>query len=66
MSAYVVVVDTPHFALTVNGRAQLEGLPEGRYDVRVWYAGMRTEPPLQPVVLGANEQKSLTFQIGNK
>jgi plastocyanin len=66
MSAYLVVVDTPYFALTTDGRAELEGLPEGRYDVRVWYAGMRNEPPFQPVVLGANEQKTLAFQIGNK
>jgi plastocyanin len=66
MSAYIVVVDTPHFALTEGGRAELSGLPEGRYDVRVWYAGMRSEPPAQPVLLGGGESKRLTFQIGNK
>jgi plastocyanin len=66
MSAYLVVVDTPYFALAANGQAELEGLPEGRYDVRIWYPGMRSEPPLQPVALGANEQKSLAFRIGNK
>lgn len=66
MSAYIVVVDTPHFALAADGRAELSGLPEGEYDVRVWYAGMRGEPPPQPVRLGADEPKRLTFQIGNK
>jgi plastocyanin len=66
MSAYLVVVDTPYFALTAEGRAELPGLPDGRYDVRVWYAGMRGEPPPQPVSFGPNEQKSLAFQIGNK
>jgi plastocyanin len=66
MSAYLVVVDTPFFVLTANGRAELSNLPEGKYDVRVWYAGMRNEPSPQPVSLGADEQKSLTFQIGNK
>jgi len=64
MSAYIVVVDTPYFALTTGGRAELPGLPEGNYDVRVWYAGMRRELLPQPVSLGANEQKSLTFQVG--
>lgn len=64
MSAYIVVVDTPYFALTAGGRAELPGLPEGAYDVRVWYAGMRNEPLPQPVVLGGAESQRLTFQIG--
>jgi plastocyanin len=66
MSAYLVVVDTPYFALTAGGRAELPGLPEGEYEVRVWYAGMRNAPLPKSVLLGADEQKSLTFQIGNK
>src|SRR5688572_25443141 len=66
MSAYIVVVDTPYFALTAGGRAKLSGLPEGTYDVRVWYPGMRNEPRPQSVRVGADELTSLTFQIGNK
>jgi plastocyanin len=66
MSAYLVVVDTPYFALTANGRAELSGLPEGKYDVRVWYEGMRNEPSPQSVRLGAGEPKSLMFRIGDK
>jgi len=66
MSAYIVVVDTPYFALTAGGPAELPGLPEGTYDVRVWYEGMRNEPLPQPVSLGAHEQQSLTFRIGKK
>jgi plastocyanin len=66
MSAYLVVVDTPYFALAADGRAELSGLPEGEYDVRVWHAGMRNEPPPQRVRLGADEVKRLTFQMGKK
>lgn len=66
MSAYVVVVDTPYFATTLSGRAELLGLPEGRYTVRVWSAGMRDEPQPQPIALGANEQKALAFRVGSK
>jgi plastocyanin len=66
MSAYIVVVDTPYFALTAGGRAELPGLPEGTYDVRAWYAGMRNEPLPQPITLGADEKQSLTLQIGKK
>ena len=64
MSAYVVVVDTPHFALTEAGRAELAGLPEGRYAVRVWYEGQRRELEAQPVTLTAGERRELTFQAG--
>ena len=66
MSAYLVVVDTPYFALAANGRAELPGLPAGRYDVRVWYEGMRAEPPPQSVRLGPDEPGSLMFRVGNK
>jgi plastocyanin len=66
MSAHLVVVDTPYFALTADGRAELSSLPPGRYDVRVWHEGMRHEPAPQPVSIAANETKSLAFQIGNK
>jgi plastocyanin len=66
MSAYLVVVDTPYFVLTANGRADLSNLPEGRYDVQVWSAGMRTGPPAQSVTLGASEQGSLKFELGSK
>jgi plastocyanin len=64
MSAYLVVVDTPYFALAAGGRAELPGLPEGKYDVWVWRPGMRNPPPAEPVSVGADEQKSLTIQIG--
>lgn len=66
MSAYIVIVDTPYFALAVNGRAQLSGLPAGRYEVRVWHAGMRAEPTPQVLVLGPNEQRSVTFLAGSQ
>ena len=49
MSAYLVVVDTPYFALAANGQAELAGLPEGAYEVRVWHEGMRSEPPPQRI-----------------
>jgi hypothetical protein len=66
MSAYIVVVDTPYFALAAGGPAPLTGLPEGTYDVRVWYEGMRDEPLPQAISLGADEQLSLTFPVGKK
>lgn len=55
MSAYVRVVDTPHFALTdAQGRAQLE-LPAGAHRLQVWHASlsMDTEPALRSLAMGA-------------
>ena len=61
MSAYIVVVDTPHFATTDKGPVTLASLAAGQYTVRVWYPGMRTEPKAQSVTLGADERVSLSF-----
>jgi len=38
MSAVVVAVDTPYFALTNRaGHWTIEGVPDGRYEMHVWY-----------------------------
>jgi plastocyanin len=38
MSAIVVSVDTPYFALSDrSGRASISAVPDGRYQLRVWY-----------------------------
>ena len=66
MSAYLVVVDTPHFAKTVEGRATLAGLPEGRYDVRVWTKGLRAAPLTQSIRIGPGGPTSVTFRLGDK
>ena len=63
MSAFIVVVDTPYFALTERGRAELLELPAGRYTVRVWHEGMKDEPKPEPVVLGADDKRELTLRI---
>jgi plastocyanin len=47
MSAYIVVIGHPYYAVTdENGRYVLEGVPPGRYNVRMWHEGVhitRTE-----------------------
>lgn len=38
MVAWVVVLDTPHFGTTdANGRVQIQGIPTGDYQLRVWH-----------------------------
>lgn len=61
MSAYIVVVDTPYFATTDDGRAALRDLPAGEYTLRVWYPGMRSEPEPQKVMLGADAATTVSF-----
>ncbi|MDY7575181.1 methylamine utilization protein [Actimicrobium sp. CCI2.3] len=47
MSAYIQVVDTPYFAKTDNsGKAVIDNLPAGKYNLKVWY---RTISPGIPV-----------------
>jgi len=52
MSAYIVVVDTPHFAKTGReGRVMLPNLTSGRYVVHVWHPDLRADPA--PLTLGS-------------
>ncbi|HUR80417.1 MAG TPA: methylamine utilization protein [Thermoanaerobaculia bacterium] len=64
MSAFIVVVDTPYFAKTVNGAAELADVDAGRYTVHVWYPDMRTEPRPRSIAVTAGERVSLTFVAG--
>jgi plastocyanin len=55
MSAHIVVVDTPLFALTdATGRVQLD-LPPGQHSVRLWHASLR-KPLLQTRSLSIRPQ----------
>jgi plastocyanin len=64
MSAYIVVVDTPHFGMTgKNGRLELKDLGAGRYLVYVWTPETPDEPPAISITLGATERKTIPFAI---
>ncbi|HYK03040.1 MAG TPA: methylamine utilization protein [Thermoanaerobaculia bacterium] len=65
MSAYIVIVDTPHFAKTpAGGKTTLSELAGGRYTVRVWYPDMREEPKAQSITVSEDGRASLTFVAG--
>lgn len=62
MSAYIVVVDTPHFAATgAKGHVVLGDLAAGTYAVHVWHSDLKAEPVT--VVLGAAERRAVTFTL---
>ena len=61
MLAWVVVVDTPHFAKSgTDGAALLKGLPAGEYRLSVWYPGL--DQPMTETVQVTGEGR-LTRQI---
>lgn len=61
MSAYIVVVDTPHFGVTgKEGRATLSNLSAGKYVVNVWHSELSADPA--PLTLGASDQE-LVFVV---
>ena len=62
MSAFIVVVDTPYFAKTVNGLATLDDLDAGRYTVTVWHPDLREQQ--RSVALKSGDSLSLTFDLG--
>lgn len=64
MSAYIVIVDTPHFAVTKkNGRTEIPSVSAGRYALRVWYPEMKDEPAPVPLTLAATDKKELVVTI---
>ncbi len=68
MLAYILVVDTPHFARTgAAGTLALKDLAQGRYEVRAWHPRLvdMAEPVLQKVAIGANDGK-LVFTLALK
>jgi len=64
MTAYIVVVDTPYFAVTEKGgKATLKDVSGGRYVIHVWHPDLKPEPETVPVTLASAEQKALTFVL---
>lgn len=53
MSAYVVVTETPYYAVSDSqGNYSIENLPPGRYVVRVWHERNSKFPPREIEVIG--------------
>jgi plastocyanin len=50
MLAYIVVVDTPHFAKTgPDGTAELTGLDAGRYELAIWSSRIAQKHQPEPI-----------------
>jgi plastocyanin len=70
MIAWVVVVDTPHFAIAGSGGAlRLDNVPPGSYRLRSWHAGLPPGTPAADTALvvpagGARAQVTLALTAG--
>lgn len=66
MLAYVVVVDTPFFAVSdTDGAADIPNLPAGDYIVELWHPRLHadSETIRRELTLSADENASLNFEI---
>jgi plastocyanin len=60
MEAFVVVLDTPYFAVTdAAGRYAISGVPPGNYTLRTW--GRRLRPAERPVTI--ERGKAMTMDL---
>jgi plastocyanin len=69
MLGYIVVVDTPHFALTdSSGTAMLDGLAAGAYTLDIWTQRARpnTLPPASSIAVTESESAAVAFQLRGK
>jgi plastocyanin len=64
MVAWVLVVDTPYFAVTDrSGAATLANLPPGSYTLRAWSNSMRHEDSGQPLEIGTTSPPSRVLHV---
>ena len=67
MIAYVLVVDTPYFAKTDgSGRAVIDDLPAGEYDVQMWYPANPSASSASKIRVRADESASVKFTFNSK
>ena len=65
MVAYIYVVESAFFAKAdADGRAVIENVPAGNYEIRVAHPGMRSAEPVSgQVTVGAEDSSSLEFTL---
>ncbi|MEB0133760.1 methylamine utilization protein [Actimicrobium sp. CCC2.4] len=68
MSAYIQVVDTPYFAKTdTTGKAVIDNLPAGKYNLKVWYRTIAPGTPIpEQAVTFAGTDAATTFSLNKK
>ena len=68
MVGYIHIVPTPYFAKTdAAGKARIEGLPAGRYQIKAWHYGLpaQAQIPEQPLTMAASDSTA-SFKLDAK
>jgi plastocyanin len=64
MSAYVLVVDSPHYAKAqASGAFTIRGVPPGRYELSAWHEAA-TQITRRPIVVGSNGVHDVSITVG--
>ncbi len=67
MIAYLYVVETPFFAKSgKDGRARIEGLPAGEYELHAWHPAQAAAVDSKPASLRGDEALGAAFAITTK
>jgi plastocyanin len=67
MLGYILVVDSPFYAKSGrDGRAKLENLPEGEYDLHAWHSLQAAPPEARSVRVRADESAGADFSMALK
>jgi plastocyanin len=62
MSAYVIVTETPYFAVSdKTGNFTLKNVPPGRYVLKVWHERAKTQSV--EIVIGDNQTAKVSFEL---
>ncbi|MBI2896176.1 MAG: carboxypeptidase regulatory-like domain-containing protein [Deltaproteobacteria bacterium] len=63
MSAFIVVLDNPYFAVTKSdGRFRIDGVPPGSYTLRAWSERLRVVT--RPITVTAGGTTSIQMELG--
>lgn len=62
MSAYVVILENPYFALTGSeGEFTINNIPPGTYKIKTWHEKLKEQE--QKITLSKDESKSINFAL---
>jgi plastocyanin len=68
MVAYIHIVNTPYFAKTdASGKARLDGLPPGKYQLKAWHYNLLAEWQIPEQAINfAGTETSASFKLNTK
>jgi plastocyanin len=67
MVGYLMILDTPWFGQSdSNGKARINDLPAGQYQLKFWHPDQMAEIPARSVTVSANSKDDIIIELGVK